>query len=179
MNTCWVWSGMPRYAQCSPKWQTVNISGKDWTILFICCMQLHIQGSCIVIRLFELGMVWHAQSSLERVEWFCWFFACTCLHHVGYPLKLPNLLFWAGIVRHRLSADQIVRCFKLRKLENYMRYQVDFLLPLKLQKICYFGLCCKILFPNQFAGLFYFWLVWLVNRNTGSPLLHCACFTWS
>ena len=32
------------------------------------------------------------------------------------------------------SADHIVRCFKLKKLENYMRYQVDFLLALKLPK---------------------------------------------
>ena len=36
-----------------------------------------------------------------------------------------------------------------------MRYQVDFLLPLKLQKISYyFGLYWKILLANQFAGLF-------------------------
>ena len=36
-----------------------------------------------------------------------------------------------------------------------MRYQVDYLLPLRLQKIsCYFGLCLKILLANQFAELF-------------------------
>ena len=38
-----------------------------------------------------------------------------------------------------------------------MRYQVDFLLPLKLQKMSYyFGLCRKILLVNQFAGFFTF-----------------------
>ena len=26
------------------------------------------------------------------------------------------------------------------------------------------------------CGIFYFWLVWLVNLNTRSPLLHCTCF---
>ena len=35
-----------------------------------------------------------------------------------------------------------------------MRYQVGFLLPLKLQKICFFGLCRKILLGNQFTGFF-------------------------
>ena len=45
-----------------------------------------------------------------------------------------NMLFWAGMVRHSPSANQIVRCFKLKKLENYLRYQVDFLLLLNLQK---------------------------------------------
>ena len=54
----------------------------------------------------------------------------------------------------RLSANQIIRYFKLK---SYMRYQVDFLLPLKLQKISYyFGLCWKILLVNQFAGFFTF-----------------------
>ena len=37
-----------------------------------------------------------------------------------------------------------------------MRYQVDFLLLMKLQKIYYFGLCRKILLANQFAGFFTF-----------------------
>ena len=37
-----------------------------------------------------------------------------------------------------------------------MRYQFDFLLPLKLQKIYFFGLCQKILLANQFAGFFTF-----------------------
>ena len=35
-----------------------------------------------------------------------------------------------------------------------MKYQVYFLLPLKLQKIYYFGLCCRTLLAYQFAGFF-------------------------
>ena len=81
-----------------------------------------------------------------------------------------NLLFWAGIVWHRLSANQIVRCFKLKKLKNYMRYQVEFLLPLKLQKIYYFGLCRKILLANHFAGFFTFDLFDLLILIPG---VHC------
>ena len=38
-----------------------------------------------------------------------------------------------------------------------MRYQVDFLLLLKIQKISsYFGLCRKVLFGNQLVGFFTF-----------------------
>ena len=52
-----------------------------------------------------------------------------------------------------------------------MRYQVDFLLPLKLQKISYyFGLCQKILLANQFAGVFTFDLCDLLILTPG---LHC------
>ena len=51
-----------------------------------------------------------------------------------------------------------------------MRYQVDFLLPLKLQKIYYFGLCWKVLLANQFAGFFTFNLFDLLILI---PEVHC------
>ena len=85
--------------------------------------------------------------------------------------------FWAGIVRHRFSVNQVVRCRKLKKLSNYMKYQVDFLLPLKLQKLSfYFGLWFQNTIGQSVFRIFYFWLVWLVNLITGGPLLHCTCF---
>ena len=45
-----------------------------------------------------------------------------------------SMPFWAGIVRHSLSANQIVRCFKLKKLENYMRYQIHFFASIEATK---------------------------------------------
>ena len=87
-----------------------------------------------------------------------------------------NMLFWAGIVMHSLSANQIVRCFKLKKLKKNMRYQVDSLLPLKLEEIlCYYGLWPQNTFGQSICRIFYFWLVWLVKLKTGGPLLHCTC----
>ena len=79
-----------------------------------------------------------------------------------------NMLFWAGIVRHSHSVNQIVKCFKLKKLKKDMMYQVDFLLPLKLEEIlCYDP---KILLVNQFAGYFSFGLFDLLNVIPG---VHC------
>ena len=50
-----------------------------------------------------------------------------------------------------------------------MRYQVDFLLPLKLQKMpYYFGLCQKILLANQFVEFFTFDLFGLLILMLGS-----------
>ena len=58
-----------------------------------------------------------------------------------------------------------------------MRYHVDFLLPLKLQKIsCYFGLCRKIFLANKFAGFFNFDLFDLLILIPGVHYLHCTCF---
>ena len=48
-----------------------------------------------------------------------------------------------------------------------MMYQVDFLLPLKLEEICYDP---KILLFNQFAGYFSFGLFDLLNVIPG---VHC------
>ena len=87
----------------------------------------------------KLGVSHKWYDELSRlIEWYLY------TESDGYP---------AGVVWHRLSANQIVRCFKLK---NYMRYRVDFLLPLKLQKMYYFGLCLKILLANQFTGFFIF-----------------------
>ena len=87
-----------------------------------------------------------------------------------------NMIFWAGIVRHSLSANQIVRGFKLKKLAKDMRYQVDLFFPLKIEEILYyFGLWPQNTFHQSFCRIFCFWLVWLDKLNTGSPLLHCSC----
>ena len=78
------------------------------------------------------------------------------------------MLFWAGIVRHSHSVNQNVKCFKLKKLKKDMMYQVDFLLPLKLEEIlCYDP---KTLLVNQFAEYFSFGLFDLLNVMPG---VHC------
>ena len=93
----------------------------------------------------------------DMMNWPDWFNDICILGVMDIHWSYQNLLFWAGTVWHRLSANQIVRCFKLKKLKNYIRYQVDFWLSLKLHKISYyFGLCREILVANQFVGFFSF-----------------------
>ena len=107
------------------------------------------------------------------MNWAYWLKDICILRVIDIHWSYQNLLFWAGIVWDRLSANVL----NLKKVENYTSYQVDILLPMKLQKISYyFGLCWKILLANQFADFLYFWLVWLVNLNTRGLLLHCTCF---
>ena len=122
-----------------------------WEVLSYFIYLLHVlthlwKLQCYRVILVGYGL--YAQSS-EINRWCLWkglsdfvgfSHAVICILldiHCSYK----SMLFWVGIVRHRLSANQIVRCFKPKKLEKYMRYQVEFLLPLKQQKIsCYFGL---------------------------------------
>ena len=58
-----------------------------------------------------------------------------------------------------------------------MRFQVNFLLRLKLEEItCYFGLL-PISLQDFLLLAFYFLLhVLLAKLNTGGPLLHCTCY---
>ena len=56
------------------------------------------------------------------MNWADWLNICI-LRVMDIHWSYQNLLFWAGIVWHRLSANQIVRCFKLKKPRKYMRYQ--------------------------------------------------------
>ena len=116
-------------------------------------------------------MIWW----IEQIEWFL------CTESDGYPLKLPKfaILGWAGIFWHRLSTNQIVRCFKLKKLKSYVRYQADFLLFEATKNIMLFWVMPQNNLGQSVCRFFYFWLVWLVwlvNANTGGPLLHCTCF---
>ena len=125
-------------------------------------------------------MVWHTQSSLKQqitnifgkglviLLIFCKYIIICILLDVHWSYK--NMLFWAGIFRRSLSAKQTVRCFKLKKLKKDMKYQVDFLLPLKLEEICYYGLWPQITIDESVCRIFYFWLVWLVKINTGGSI---------
>ena len=109
--------------------------------------------------------------TIDLMNWADWLNNICIVRVMDIHWSYQKLLFWAGIIWHRLSANHIVRCFKLKKLKNYVRCQVDFLLPLKLQKISYyFGLCWKVLLANSFAGFFTFDLFDLLILILGG---HC------
>ena len=121
-------------------------------------------------------VLWNNKSliSPERVEWFCWFFACSYLHLVGYPLKLPTFAVLSWHCQHRLSANQIVRCFKLKKLENSMRYQIDFLLPLKLHYNLLHCTCfCCLYFQQEIT----FWLTHFLSMTYVSKMFDSHILT--
>ena len=87
--------------------------------------------------------------------------------HWSCKIMLFGLAF-SGIGFQSIRSTDVLN-LKISKKD--MRYQVDFLLPLKLEEI----LCCFWLWPQNTLGqsvcrTFYFWLVWLVKLNTG---VHC------
>ena len=174
-------AGMPNVLQNIKA--TISLGTVELFCLFVACCYTSMEATVLSCRFSWVWsdmpkVPWSNKSpiSLERVMWFCWFFASSYLHLVRYPLKLQNMLFWAGSVRHSLSANQIVRCFKLKKLKKDMRYQVDFLLSLKLEEICYFEWWPQNTLGQSVCRIFDFWFVWLVKLNAGGPLLYCTCY---
>ena len=110
------------------------------------------------------------------MNWADWLNDICILGVMDIHCSYQNLLCWAGIVWHRLSANQIGRYFKLKKLKNCTRYRLDFLPPLKLQKIyILFWVMLENTLGQSVCRSFYFWLIWLVN--IGGPLPHCTCWT--
>ena len=82
-----------------------------------------------------------------------------------------NMLFWAGVVRHSHSVNQIVKCFKLKKLKKDMSIKLIFCFHWNQKK--YYAILVydpKILLVNQFAGYFSFGLFDLLNIIPG---VHC------
>ena len=77
------------------------MSGMGWVIcLFIACNYTSMEAavfsspySCIWSSMPKVNK---SLISLERVEWFCWFFACNYLYLVRYLLKLQKyaILGW-------------------------------------------------------------------------------------
>ena len=110
-------------------------------------------------------------DELSRLaEWFL------CTESDGYPLKLPIFAISGWHCLKKALCQPDFRYFKLKKLEPCMRYQVDFLLSLKLQKIwCYFELWFQKTLGQSVCRISYFWLVGLLNWLL-IWLLNCTCF---
>ena len=143
----------------------------DLFCLFVACSYTSMEATVLTccfswVRSWMPKVLWNNKLSvsLERVEWSCWFFACSFCIKTSIEVHCKNMPFWLGIFRYRLSAINIVRCFELQS----WTHQADFLLLLKLQTIL--GYDPKILLATRFAGFFTFDLFHLLTLMLG---VHC------
>ena len=157
---------------------TISPERVELFCLFVACSYTSMEATVLSCR---FSWVWSACPKFSEVtnHQFLWKGSCDFVDFLQVVICIlldihwsyKNMLFWVGIVRHSLSANQIVRCFKLKNLKNNLRYQVDFLLPLKLEKIlCYFGLWPQNTLSESVCGIFTFDLFDLLNLIPG---VHC------
>ena len=155
---------------------TISLGRVELFCLFVACSYTFVEATVL-----SYGPAYPKFSEATNHQ-YLWKWSCAFVDFLLVVICIlldihwnyKNMLFWAGIVRHSHSVNQIVKCFKLKKLKKDMMYQVDFLLPLKLEEIFYFGLWPQNTFGQSIFWIFYFWLVWLVKLKTGGPLLLCT-----
>ena len=123
-----------------------------------------------------MGFLNQVYLTNDLMNWADWLNGICILRVMNIHWSYQNLLFWAGIVWHRFLANQIVRYFKLKKLKNYMRYQVDFFASIEATKNMPFWVMQQNTLSYTVCRNFYFSLFWLVNLNTWGPMLHCICW---
>ena len=163
--------GLVRHARACPRFSKVTKQQYLWERLSYFVYLLHVVSHpwkllCCHVVLVGYGLACpkFSETTNHQYLWkgfidFVDFLQVVICILLDIHWSYKNMLFWAGIVRHSLSANQIVRCFKLKKLKKDMRYQDGSLVSLKLEEIlCYYGLWPKALLANQFEGIFYFWL---------------------
>ena len=130
--------GLVSHARACSRFSKITKQQYLWVVelfcLFVACNYTSMEATVLSCR---FSWVKFSEATNHEYLWqgscdFVDFFASSYLDiHWSYK----NMLFWAGIVKHSLSVNQIVRCFKLKKLKKDVRYQVDFFLPLKLEEI--------------------------------------------
>ena len=173
--------GLVRLARACPRLSKITKQQYLWEgLTYFVYLFLHVVTQSWKLHCYHVVLVGHGPACPKFSEatnhqciwkWLCDFVdfllvvICMLLDiHWNYK----NMLFWTGIVRHSHSVNQNVKCFKLKKLKKDMMYQVDFLLPLRLEEIlCYNP---KTLLVNQFAEYFSFGLFDLLNVMPG---VHC------
>ena len=107
--------------------------GLSYFFVFVACSYTCIEA---IVLSCSFSWVWsdmpkvlqsnQSLISLERLSDFVDFLHVAIYMLLDIHWIYKNMPFLVGIVRHWLSTNQVARCFKFTKLENYIRYQIDF-----------------------------------------------------
>ena len=149
--------------------------------LFVVCSYLSMEATVLSWRFSWVWscmpkVFWNNNSpiSLERVlSDFVNFLDVVVCILLDIYWSYKNMLFWVGIVRYRLSANQIVWCFlNLKNSKTIWNFKLIFRFYWSYKKYhAILGYDPKILLANQFAGLFIFDLFDLLILILG---VHCC-----
>ena len=163
--------GLVRHARACPRFSKITKQQYFWEGLSYFVYLLNVVTRPWKLQCYHAVLVGYGpvKVSCDFAD-FLQVVICILLDiHCSYK----NVLYWAGIVRHSLSANHIVRCFKLKKLKKNMRYQAEFLLPLKLEILKKYTILCydpEKISASQFTGCFTLGLFSLLNLIPGG---HC------
>ena len=115
-------------------------------------------------------MIWW----IEQIDWMIfvyweWWISIEATKICYFGLALSDI----GSQPTRLSD-----VLNLKNLKTVWGIKFFFFSSIEVTKNTLFWVVPESSLGQSVCRIFYFWLVWLVDLNTGGPLLHCTCFYW-
>ena len=121
-----------------------------------------------------MGLLNQVYLTNDLMKWAHWLNDFCVLIVMDIHWSHQNLLFWTGMSGIGSHPTRLSDILNLKKLKSYMKYQVDFLLPLKVQKYAILDYATIYSWPISLQD--FLLLLLLVNLDTGDALLHCICW---
>ena len=180
--------GLARHARACPRFSKISKQQYLWERLSYFVYLLHVVTHSWKLHCYHVDLVGYGPTCPKFPEatnhQYLWKGSCNFVDFLQAVICIlldihwsyKNMLFWAGIVRHRLSANQIVRYFKLKTWKLYEVSSWFFASIEATKNIILFWVMLENTLGQSLCRIFHFWLVWLVKLNTRGPLLHCTCF---
>ena len=122
--------GLVRHARACPRFSKITKQQYLWEGLSYFVYLLHVvthpwKLQCYHVVLVGYGLACSKLSEATNRQ-FLWkglsdfvdFLQVVICILLDIHWSYKNMLFWAGIIRHSLSANQIVRCFKLKSTQK-------------------------------------------------------------
>ena len=166
--------GLFKHGRACPRFSKITkqkylFEGFELFCLFVACSYTSMAAT--VLSCFS--RVWSCMPKVFKAtnHQYLWKGSCDFVDFLQVVISIEATkicyfgLTYSGITSQPIRLSDVVNV-------NNSRYQVDFLLPLKLEeRLCCFGLWPQNSLGQSVCRIFYFWLVWLVKLNTG---VHCC-----
>ena len=112
----------------------------------------------------------------DLINWADWSNDICILRVVNIHWSYQKLLFWLALSGIGSQPSRLSDVLNLKNLKAIWGFKLIFASIEATKNIVLFWVMPENTLGQSVCRIFYFWLVWLVNRNTGGPLLHCTCF---
>ena len=122
--------GLVRHARACPRFSKITKQQYLWEGLSYFVYLLHVVTHSWKLQCYHVVLVGYGPAYPKFSEatnhQYLWKWSCEFVDFVLAVICIlldihwnyKNMLFWAGIVRHSHSVNQIVKCFKLKKTQK-------------------------------------------------------------
>ena len=172
--------GLVRHARACPRFSKITKQQYLWEGLSCFVYLVHVVTHPWKLQCYHVVLVGYgpacpkfSEATNHQYRWkgscdFVDFLQVVICILLDVHWSYKNILFWTGILRHSLWANQIIRCFNLKNSKRIWDIKWIFCFHWNVKKyFAILGYDRKILLANQFSGYFTFGLFNLLNLILG------------